>query len=368
MIMRRLFEAMMYVAAITLLAVQPQAAQARREWPMFGGGLGDAGTTVQCPAGEAIVGFGVRAGAWMDQVRILCAKLEADGTFGEPHPGSDGVGGPGGAPGSAVCDRQSRMQDVTIDRSDDGKKVSTLGFHCVTKDGQQTGNIVGGSGSYCPSADRIIATGCDPGENATIQSCPNEQFVGAKIRFGKDVNAIGFICDQVAAVASSAPAPPAPSPTDTRAPIAVAQNVSIESTNFPGMFWRHQNWQGVLSKLSSDVDYKDAAFVEGPALTRQGKTAVSFESVEYPGYYLRHKNFVIVLEKEDGSQQFAQDASFNQIHRTGRGTAFESVNFPGMFIRHKDFKLRVDKDDGTEQFARDSAFKVDPPAGPPSSN
>jgi hypothetical protein len=349
--MARLFPRSMYLAAIMLLAVQSQAANARRVWPVVGA-HGDVGVMQECPSGQVLVGFDGQAGDWIDQIRILCAPLLADGTHGNAAPFGDRFGGFGGAPAKASCESSQRVHSANIVLTEDGKKVEAIDLTCTNQDGLLVKYAEFLTKDHMFTADQVQVT----------QMCPQEEFTGFTVRYGKDVNGVGFICDQRIALAAPAPAP---SPTDTRAPVAVAQNVSIESTNFPGMFWRHQNWQGVLSKLSSDVDYKDAAFVEGPALTRQGKTAVSFESVEYPGYYLRHKNFVIVLEKEDGSQQFAQDASFNQIHRTGRGTAFESVNFPGMFIRHKDFKLRVDKDDGTEQFAKDSAFKVDPPAGPP---
>jgi hypothetical protein len=140
--------------------------------------------------------------------------------------------------------------------------------------------------------------------------------------------------------------------------------VLLESTNFPGMYLRHKNFQAVLTKLSSDLDIKDATFILEPALTHAGKAAVSFESTNFPGMFLRHKNFRLVLEKNDGSDQFAKDASFTMWPGPNGAFGFEASNFPLYFIRHKDFKLWVEKTDDSKQFHADSGFMVRSPSRP----
>jgi hypothetical protein len=44
----------------------------------------------------------------------------------------------------------------------------------------------------------------------------------------------------------------------------------------------------------------------------------TFESLNFPGHYIRHKNFELWVERSDGSDLFAQDASFrifNPLYR-----------------------------------------------------
>ena len=138
------------------------------------------------------------------------------------------------------------------------------------------------------------------------------------------------------------------------------QFVTLESHSMRGMFVRHQNWQAVLTNVVSDLDKKDATFALRSGLA--GGALVSFESVNYPGMYLRHKNWVLVLEKNDGSQQFASDASFKKTTLLGMervSTGFEASNFPGFFLRHKNFKMVLERNDGTSQFKDDSGFLID---------
>jgi hypothetical protein len=61
---------------------------------------------------------------------------------------------------------------------------------------------------------------------------------------------------------------------------------------------------------------------------------VSVESYNDPGYYLRHFNFELYLEQNDGSQQFAQDATFCvQPGNSGSNWSFESDNYQNKYIR-----------------------------------
>lgn len=151
--------------------------------------------------------------------------------------------------------------------------------------------------------------------------------------------------------------------------MAMAQGMYVlESTNFPGMFIRHYNFQAVLTKVENLQDKKDAVFLGQPGLTGYN---ISFESFNFRGYFLRHKNFQLVLEKNDGSDLFKQDATFNGKKQANGGYMWESVNFPGYFLRHKNFKLVLEKNDGSGQFYADATFQmkssgpVEDPAPPP---
>ena len=130
---------------------------------------------------------------------------------------------------------------------------------------------------------------------------------------------------------------------------------SFASYNYPEHFIRHQNYLGEISKISSDLDKKDATFriVRGLA-----GTCNSFESVNYPGYYLRHQNYRVKLNKAENNDLFQKDATF--CMRDGLADteliSFESYNYPDHYIRHKNYHLYIEKDKG-DLFNKDATFK-----------
>ena len=75
---------------------------------------------------------------------------------------------------------------------------------------------------------------------------------------------------------------------------------------------------------------------------------VSFESANDPDYYLRHYDFELYLDPDDGSAQFAQDATFcPQPGNSGQGYSFQSVNYPDKYIRHYDYVVYIASDGGS---------------------
>jgi len=338
-----------------ILAAQVSAATPSAQ----SGGPGGKPFSDACPPGQILVGINYSGGKDLDFVQGLCRNFEGAAVSGNlTHlsqwgntngQGADLLGNADQSGGAVICPDGWAIQSLHISQSSH-KTVHAFYADCWQPgSGRRTNTSLssnkGGAGS--PPGP---AVGCDDTSYAA----------GLAGGSGGLVDRLGLLCEPIKVAAAAVPA-------DTSPPLAKTQSVMIESTNFPGMFWRHKDWQGLLTKLESDLDFKDATFNLSPALTRQGRSGVSFESAEYPGYYLRHKNFVVVLEKNDGSALFAKDASFNRIKWTGSaGTAFESQNFPGMFIRHKDFRLVLNQKDGSGQFTKDAAFKIDPASAPPS--
>jgi GH43 family beta-xylosidase len=111
-----------------------------------------------------------------------------------------------------------------------------------------------------------------------------------------------------------------------------AHPVRLKSFNVPTRFVRHYDFR---ARLDADVaTLADSQFriVSGLA----GAGTVSLESTNFPGYYLRHRNFEVWVERSDGSAGFRADASF--VQRAGlassSGVSFESQNFPGRYLRH----------------------------------
>lgn len=132
--------------------------------------------------------------------------------------------------------------------------------------------------------------------------------------------------------------------------------VRLESTNFPGLFVRHSNFEAILTRVETRLDELDSAFHQRSALDRG--PGVSFESVNFPGRYLRHRDFRLVLEPNDGTAQFAADASFLTWPGPAGATGFEASNFRNHFIHHQNFALFVHRSDDSQQFRDDSGFQV----------
>jgi GH43 family beta-xylosidase len=111
-----------------------------------------------------------------------------------------------------------------------------------------------------------------------------------------------------------------------------AHPVRLKSFNVPTRFVRHFDFR---ARLDADIaTLADSQFRIVPGLAGTG--TVSLESTNFPGYYLRHRNFEMWVERSDGSAGFRADASF--VRRAGlassSGVSFESQNFPGRYLRH----------------------------------
>jgi hypothetical protein len=141
----------------------------------------------------------------------------------------------------------------------------------------------------------------------------------------------------------------------------LAQRVSIQSFNYPDHYVRHQNSQGIISRInwvSNDLDLNDGTFTVVRGLDPTCMGCISFESVNYPGHYLRHANYMIILNKNDGSELFNKDASF--YRRNGLAaqnySSYESVNYPNHFIRHQNSQLRISPRENVRLYEMDASF------------
>jgi hypothetical protein len=69
---------------------------------------------------------------------------------------------------------------------------------------------------------------------------------------------------------------------------------------------------------------------------------VSFESSNYPGRFLRHRDFEIRLDRAERSRLFAADATFCPVTRGHAGVvALRSVNYPERFLTESRSRLRL---------------------------
>jgi len=111
----------------------------------------------------------------------------------------------------------------------------------------------------------------------------------------------------------------------------------------------------------TDNDKKDATFHILPGLS--DGTGFSFESSNYPGMYLRHQNgkiFLHAIAMDDA--QGKADATFTIVPGLADSSkvSFESVNYPGMFIRHQNARLLIMSNDSSLEFAKDATFTIRP--------
>jgi sucrose-6-phosphate hydrolase SacC (GH32 family) len=129
----------------------------------------------------------------------------------------------------------------------------------------------------------------------------------------------------------------------------------LQSFNFQDRYVRHTNGDVRIDPNVSPVD--DSQFRMRTGLAGTG--TVSFESVNMPGYFLRHSNYDFQLAYNDGTAQFAADATFNKVAGLADPTwsSFQSYNYPDRYIRHYAYYLKLDPI--TNATARsDATFKV----------
>ncbi|MEU4743654.1 glycoside hydrolase family 43 protein [Actinosynnema sp. NPDC023658] len=114
----------------------------------------------------------------------------------------------------------------------------------------------------------------------------------------------------------------------------------IQSYNFQDRYVRHADFDVRIDPNVSPV--QDSQFRVVPGLVGSG--TVSIQSTNYPGYYLRHYNYDFVLAADDGTATFKADATFRQVAglASSSWSSFQSYNHPDRYIRHYSYLLRLD--------------------------
>ncbi|MEO3754995.1 glycoside hydrolase family 43 protein [Streptomyces sp. B6B3] len=134
----------------------------------------------------------------------------------------------------------------------------------------------------------------------------------------------------------------------------------LQSYNFQDRYVRHADFDVRLDANVSPA--QDAQFRLMPGLADDSAGRVSFESVNFPGYYLRHSSFDFSLVRDDGSAQFAEDATFQRVAGLADASwsSFRSHNVPDRYLRHSGYVLRMDQlGSGSAQADRaDATFQI----------
>jgi hypothetical protein len=154
---------------------------------------------------------------------------------------------------------------------------------------------------------------------------------------------------------------------------AVGSRISLQATTSccTGDYLKHDDSDSnvviaSITSSSSSTAKADATWIVQPGLAHS--SCVSFESANNSGQYLRHYNYQLYLNTNDGTSQFAQDATFcSQSGNSGQGISFESWNYPAKFIRHYNYTAYIASDggsnawDATNLWSQDSSWVVASP-------
>lgn len=174
------------------------------------GARGDAAGELRCPRGHILVGMRGRAGAWLDQVALICRRFDPPNYTAGAQTTTGAVGGEGGTPVEAYCPRDSAIRNIGVRLAmDDGRLISPFGilFRCQQpRDGRITGDFSIGFIDWDPVGLEYFRPVQDDPAKQFIQSCPgNEYATGLSVRYGRHVNAVGLICEDITDTASAPP-------------------------------------------------------------------------------------------------------------------------------------------------------------------
>jgi hypothetical protein len=113
-----------------------------------------------------------------------------------------------------------------------------------------------------------------------------------------------------------------------------------------------------VTASSSATVKADATWLVEPGLANSA--CVSFESANGSGDFIRHFNFQLFLEPNDGTGQFALDATFcPRSGNSGSNYSFMSYNYSYKYIRHFNFLGYAASDGGSNAWDASSLWYED---------
>jgi hypothetical protein len=113
-----------------------------------------------------------------------------------------------------------------------------------------------------------------------------------------------------------------------------------------------------VTSSSSSTLKADATWIVEPGLANS--SCISFKTDNGSGDYIRHFNFQLFLEPNDGTAQFALDATFcPRAGNSGSGYSFMSYNFSNRYIRHFNFLAYIASDGGSNAWDASSLWQDD---------
>lgn len=229
------------------------------------------------------------------------------------------------------------------------------------------GNAASGGLSTFYSGARPSVSGYNPmsKEGAIILGIGGDNSISGQGTFYEGIMTSGYPSDATenAVQANIVAAKYATTSLNSGAALNVGSSISLRATT-PGFNTRYLAHTGsavntqVVSSTSSTTLKQQASFTVRTGLGNNA--CFSFESRDTPGSFVRHFNFELQLNANDGSKQFAEDATFcSQSGLNGQGSTIRAWSYPTCFIRHYNNVGYAARNGGVHEFDAAASFNDD---------
>ncbi|KAI0482126.1 glycoside hydrolase family 54 protein [Xylariaceae sp. FL0804] len=228
------------------------------------------------------------------------------------------------------------------------------------------------SGTLSTYYSGVRPDGYDPmsKEGSVLLGIGGDNSNGAQGTFYEGVMTTGYPSDDVEAdvqadIVSAGYATTSLASSD--APISAGDTVTLQATT-SGYTDRYLAHDGatvdteVITSSSDSAAQAAAEWTVTDGLWSSATGCVSLEAADSAGSYLRHYNFVLQLDADDGSDQFAQDATFCPLSGLSGadGTAsLRAWGYPTRYVRHYDNVGYAASDGGPDVFDATGSYVDD---------
>jgi hypothetical protein len=131
-------------------------------------------------------------------------------------------------------------------------------------------------------------------------------------------------------------------------------SLRVSTPHFFEEHLRHRHGRAVISQITDGsplLDRQDATWIVRAGLADDA--GVSFEASNLPGAFLRHQNGAVHLHHNDGTEQFAADATFVAMPgKNGKGFSLSAFNFADHFLRHYEGEVYIAAEGGSQPWDR----------------
>jgi hypothetical protein len=229
------------------------------------------------------------------------------------------------------------------------------------------GNSASGSLSTYYSGARPSVSGYNPmsKEGAIILGIGGDNSNGAQGTFYEGVMTSGYPSDATenSVQANIVAAKYAITSLTSGPALTVGSSISLQVTT-PGYTTRYLAHDGstvntqVVSSSSTTALKQQASWTVRTGLANSA--CFSFESTDTPGSFIRHYNFELLLNANDGTKQFYEDATFcPQTGLNSQGNSIRSWSYPTRYFRHYDNILYAASNGGVQTFDATASFNDD---------
>jgi hypothetical protein len=233
-------------------------------------------------------------------------------------------------------------------------------------------NAASGSLSTFYSGVRPSASGYNPmsKEGAIILGIGGDNSISAQGTFYEGAMTSGYPSDATenAVQANIVAAKYATTSLTSGPSLTVGSSISLRVTTsgYTDRYLSHNNSSTIITQVvsssSSSTLKQQATWIVRTGLGGGNSGCFSFESRDTPGSYLRHYDFALRLGANDGTKQFAEDATFcpqTALNGLSADNSIRSWNYPTRYVRHYANVAYVASNGGVHTFDAAASFNDD---------